>query len=328
MTTLRTSRRGMLGTAAALPIAVLAGSARPQSEPFPSRTLRIVSAVAPGSGADIYARYYATKLTDILGKPVVVENKPGGDGAIAARAVLGEPPDGHTMLVGSNTPMAVNVVTVRNLPYDPQKDFRPIAGMSRTMAFFLVPAASPLRGVEDLVARGQRQPPLQSGTYSTGYQLAAAQFTAKAGFTFETVLYRGLAQTMTDLIAGRLDLAVVDSAGSLDMLKAGTVRAIAVTGERRHPDLPDVPALKDSGFPEAIHYSWTSLWTDARVPDARVAVLGDAMQKVIALPETKAFVEGAGGEMLPLDPEGMRRFQQSEIARFRRAAEASNFQPQ
>ena len=317
------TRRGLLAAPLALP-----GLARAQGESFPNRPLRVVSAVAPGSGADIYARFYATKLSDILGRPVVVENKPGGDGAIAARAVLSEPPDGHSLLVGSNTPMAVNVVTLRSLSYDPQKDFRPIGGMSRTMAFFLVPANSALRTVQDLVVRGKRQPPIQSGTYSAGYQLAAAQFTASAGFAFETVMYRGLGQVIPDLIGRRLDIAVVDSAGSLETLRAGTVRAIAVTGERRHPDLPEVPALKDSGFPDAVHYSWTSLWTDARVPDARAAALSEAMRTVIEMPESKAFVESNGGEMLPLDAEGMRAFQQREIERFRRAAQASNFQPQ
>ncbi|MBP0446560.1 tripartite tricarboxylate transporter substrate binding protein [Roseomonas sp. SSH11] len=301
---------------------------RAQGGDFPNRALRIVVPFAAGSGSDVYSRFFGKKLSELLGQPVVVENRPGADGAIAVRSLQSDPPDGHTLFLGSNTPMAVNLATLRTFPYDPVKDLRPISGMTRSMALFMVPPRSPLRTVADLEERGRRQPAVQSGTYSVGYQLAAAQFSSKAGFAFETVLYRGLAQTLTDLMGQRIELAVIDSTGSIPTAKSGEVRALAVTGEQRHPDLPEVPTLRESGYPEAVHYSWTAFWVDARTPDQRVNALSEAMEKALAQPDSRSFIEANGAEIMPFGPERMREFQMSEIDRFRRAAEASNFQPQ
>lgn len=297
-------------------------------EAYPSRAVRIFSPVAAGSGSDLFARFFATQLSEALGQSFVVENRPGGDGVIAANAARGEASDGYTLLVGSNSPMAVNVATFKNLPYDPLRDFRPISGMTRTMAIMVVPNDSPIRSVSDLVARGRESQGMLCATYAAGYQLAAAQFASKAGFAFENVMYRGLGQILTDVMAGRLELACIDTAGPIESVKAGKLRAVAVTGDARHADLPDVPTLKESGFPDAVHYSWTALYADARVPDDRVTRLAGIMQAVFSKPEVKAFVPANGGELLPLAPAEMRRFQEREIERFKRAARDANFQPQ
>ncbi|KAA2213189.1 Bug family tripartite tricarboxylate transporter substrate binding protein [Teichococcus oryzae] len=293
---------------------------------YPSRMVRIFSPVAAGSGSDLFARFFAAKLSDALGQSFVVENRPGGDGVIAANAARAEAPDGYTLLVGSNSPMAVNVATFRNLPYDPRQDFRPVSGMTRTMAILVVPGDSPFRTVADVVRAGREGQPVLCATYTAGYQLAAAQFASKAGFAFENVMYRGLGQIMTDVIGGRLELACIDTAGPIDTVKAGKVRALAVTGEARHPDLPDVPTLKESGF-DAVHYSWTALFADARVPDHCVERIAGVMQAAFAQPEVRAFIANNGGEMLPLAPDALHRFQINEIERFQKAARDSGFEP-
>jgi len=292
---------------------------------FPSKPIKILVPFTAGSGADVYARFFGKKLSEILGQPVIVENKPGAGGALAVQSLKNDPADGYTMLMGSNSPMAVNVVTVKNLTYDPVADLRPVAGMTRSMAVFMVPNASPLKTIGDLEKRGRQQPALNAGTYSPGYQLAAAQFTSKAGTPFQTVMYKGLSQTITDVMGNQIDLAVIDSTGSVSTATSGKARIILVTGDKRHPELPDVPTLKESGYPEAVHYSWTSFWVSSKTPDPIVKILADAMQKALAQPDSKEFIEQTGAEVMPFGPTEMRAFQLTEIERFRKAAKDSGF---
>ena len=295
---------------------------------FPTRPIRILVPFTAGSGSDVYARFFGKKLSEILGQPVVVENKPGAGGALSVQAMLAEPPDGHTMILGSNSPMAVNVVTEKKLAYDPLKDVRPVSGMTRSMAVVMVPPNSPIKSLADLVARGKQPPPLNSGTYSPGYQLALAQFTAPAGVKLQNVMYKGLSQTLTDVMGGQVDMAVADGTGSASMAAQGKVRAVAVSGASRHPELPDVPTFKESGYPEAVHYSWTAFWVPTKTPDAVVNVLADAMQKALSQSDSKEFIVKTGAELMPLGPEQMRTFQLAEIERFRKAAQAIDFKPE
>ena len=313
------------GAGAATPSAAGAGA---RAATFPTRPIRILVPFTAGSGSDVYARFFGKKLSEILGQPVIVENKPGAGGALSVQAMLADPPDGYTMILGSNSPMAVNVVTERKLAYDPVKDVRPVSGMTRSVAVIMVPPNSPIKTLADLEARGKQPPPLNSGTYSPGYQLALAQFTAPAGIKLQNVMYKGLSQTLTDVMGGQVDMAVADGTGSTSMAAQGKVRAIAVTGDSRHPELPNVPTFKESGYPEAVHYSWTAFWVPTKTPDAVVKVLADAMQKALAQPDSKEFVEKTGAELMPFGPEQMRTFQLAEIERFRKAAQASDFKPE
>ena len=309
-------------------VAPSAAGAAAGATDFPKRPIRILVPFTAGSGSDVYARFFGKKLSEILGQPVIVENKPGAGGALSVQAMLAEPPDGYTMILGSNSPMAVNVVTERKLAYDPVKDVRPVSGMTRSVAVIMVSPASPLKTLADLEVRGKQLPPLNSGTYSPGYQLALAQFTAPAGIKLQNVMYKGLSQTLTDVMGAQVDMGVADGTGSTSMAAQGKVRALAVTGEKRHPELPDVPTLKESGYPEAVHYSWTAFWVPTRTPDPVVNVLAAAMQKALSQPDSKAFVEKTGAELMPFGPEQMRTFQLAEIERFRKAAQASDFKPE
>jgi tripartite-type tricarboxylate transporter receptor subunit TctC len=323
-------RRWVLCTSLAVTLVGILGAGPISAQPaaFPNKPLKILVPFTAGSGADVYARFFGKKLSEILAQPVIVENKPGAGGALSVQSLKSEPADGYTILMGSNSPIAVNVVTVKNLSYDPVADLRPVAGITRSMAVFMVSNDSPLKTIKDLEKRGREQPPLNSGTYSPGYQLAAAQFTSQAKAPFQTILYKGLSQTLTDVMGNQIDLAVVDSTGSVSTATSGKARALLVTGDARHPELPDVPTLKESGYPEAVHYSWTSFWVAAKTPDAVVNVLADAMQKALAQPDSKEFIEKTGAEVMPLGPDALRKFQLAEIERFRRAAQDSGFKPE
>jgi tripartite-type tricarboxylate transporter receptor subunit TctC len=310
----------MLGAAPALAL----GTGARASE-FPSKAVRIIVPFGPGSGSDVYARYFGQQLADRIGQAVIVENKAGAGGAIAVRALQTAPADGYTILLGSNSPMAVNVSAYRQLPYDPVKDLRPLCGLTRSMAVLVVPNNSPLHTVEDLVARGKQQPQMNMGTYSAGYQLGIAPFLDEAGFKWQDVMYKGLSQTTTDVIGGQIDIAVIDTPGSVNVVNAGQMRAIAVTGTDRHPELPNVPTLVESGYHKAVHYSWTSLWVHADTPNPLVQRISDELLQVLSNPESAEFVRKNGGEIMPYNPERMRSFQTSEIKRFTSAVDSLNF---
>lgn len=264
---------------------------------FPDKPITIVVPFGPGSGSDVYARYFGDKLSKKINQPVIVENKPGGGGAVAALAVYGKPADGLTILLGSNSPMAV----------------------------VIVPNDSPIKNVKDLVSRGKQQPLLNMGTYSTGYELGVAGFIKEAGFNWQVVPYKGLSQTTSDVIGKQLDVAVIDTPGTTKIIAGGQVRAVAVTGTLRHPELPDVPTLKEQGFRNAVHYSWTSLWLKAGTPQSTQEYLSKKLIEVMSEDSSKEFVANNSGEIMPLVPEELRKFQIEEIERFKTAAEQTNF---
>ncbi|HBP29904.1 MAG TPA: tripartite tricarboxylate transporter substrate binding protein [Advenella kashmirensis] len=297
----------------------------PRPASFPSSPITIVVPFGPGSGSDVYARYFGEKLSKRLKQPVVIENKPGGGGTVAALSIMSQPANGLSILLGSNSPMAVNVSTYKKLRYDPVKQFIPLSGLTRSMAVLIVPKDSPIKNINDLVSRGKSTPRLNMGTYSTGYQLGVAGFAKEAGINWQDVPYKGLSQTTTDVIGKQLDLAVIDTPGTTRIINGGQVKAVAVTGDKRHPELPDVPTLKESGYSDAIHYSWTALWLKAGTPTETVQYLSDNMQAVLSEPSSATFVSNNSGEIMDLQPDQLRQFQLQEIKRFEKAATQTNF---
>lgn len=322
----RTALKGAALGVAALGLPLAASRTALAAQSYPQRPLRILVPFGPGSGSDVYARHFGAQLAERIGQAVVVENRPGAGGALAVQTTLSSPADGYTILLGSNSPMAVNVSAYKNLAYDPVKDVAPICGLTRSMAIIVVPAKSELRSVADLVARGKRTPMLNMGTYSPGYQLSVAAFLQQAGFQWQAVPYRGLSQTLGDLIGGQVDVAVIDTPGTVQNVTSGQIRALAVTGTSRHPELPDVPTLQELGYDGATHYSWTSLWVRHDTPSALVDVLSGHMLKILNDPAAAAFVSAKSGEVMPFGPAEMRKFQLAEIERFGKAVDALKFE--
>jgi len=322
-------RRLLQGITFALPAAAApfpaAHAQAAASAAFPSRPLRIVVPFGPGSGSDVYARYFGKMLGERVGQPLIVENKPGGGGAIAVATITSADADGHNILLGSNSPMAVNVSAYKSLPYDPLVDVTPLCGLTRSMAVIVVSESSPLRTLDDLVKRGKQGPPLNMGTYSTGYQLAAAPFLEQAGFTWQNVPYKGLGQTTTDVIGNQIDVAVIDTPGTTQIVKSGKIRALAVTGSKRHPDMPEVPTLVELGYQDAVHYSWTSLWVKNGTPQPIIDTLAGHLLTILGEPASRDFVATNSGEIMPFGPADMRKFQRDEINRFARAVRSLNF---
>ena len=313
----------LLGLAAITPLAMA------QVANFPARALKIVVPTSPGSGSDTTARYFGEQLASALGQPVVIDNKPGANGVLAAMTVKQAPADGYTIFLGTNTHMAVNPVLVKDLPYDPVKDFKPVAGLARGMMIFVASPTSKMNTVGDLVAAAKAsKQQLNVGTYTGGFHLSAEWFASATNTKFVNVPYKGAPEVFLGVMGDQLDWAVSDLIAAIPQVKAGKLKALAVSGERRHPDYPEIPTVKESGFPEYVNYTWTSMYIRSETPDAVTSRLVDAMQKILAAPGAKEFTAKIGSDPMALPPAEMRRFQISETERFRRIAEGAGIKPQ
>lgn len=311
-----------------LALSMLCAAVSAHAQDYPNRPIKVIVPFAPGSAVDFSSRFHAEKLSQALGgRPVVVENRPGANSVIGFMAVKDAPADGYTILAASNSTMTVNPWTVKNLPYDPLKDFRPIAGLFRGHAAFVVPAASKVRTLQDLIAAGKAAD-LNVGTYATGYSLFTHLFAQESGAKVAIVPYKGLSQAMTDLTGGNIDLTVVDLGGALPFVRDGRARAIAVSGETRNPELPDVPTVRESGLPGYLAYTWVAFFMRSGVPDAHAEKIAAAMQKVLDTQEARDFARKHGAEQMPYGPEALGRFLRTEHERLRGIAQAAGIKPE
>ncbi|MDB5886227.1 MAG: tripartite tricarboxylate transporter substrate binding protein [Polaromonas sp.] len=296
---------------------------------YPNRPLRIVVPTSPGSGSDTTARFFGEQLGAALGQPVVIENKPGANGVIAAMTVKQAPADGYTLFLGTNTHMAVNPIVVKALPYDAVKDFKFIGGLARGMMAFVAPSNTKINNVEELVAASKAAPAkLNVGSYTSGFQLSAEWFASLTNTQLMYIPYKGTPEVFTALMGNQLDWSVTDVISALPQVKAGKLKAIAVSGEKRFPDMPDVPTVKESGYPDYVNYTWTSMVVRADTPDAVTNKLVEALRRILAAPAAKEFATKIGSELMQADPTEMRKFQLSETERFRRIADVAGIKPQ
>ena len=300
-----------------------------QAQTYPSHPLRIIVPTSPGSGSDTTARFFGEQLAAALGQAVVIENKPGANGVIAAMAVKQAPADGYTLFLGTNTHMAVNPVTVKGLPYDSVADFKFVAGLARGAMMFVAPTGSKLKSTADLVQAAKAAPgTLTVGSYTAGFQLSAAWFSSESNTKFVYVPYKGSPEVFNALMGDQLDWAVTDLISALPQVKAGKLKALAVSGDKRYPDLPDVPTLKEGGYPNYVNYTWTSLVVRSDTPEAITTKLVETVAAVLATQAAKDFTARIGSEQLLLNPAEMRKFQLSETERFRRIAEGAGIMPE
>ena len=296
---------------------------------YPNRPLRIVVPTSPGSGSDTTARFFGEQLGTTLGQPVVIENKPGANGVIAAMTVKQAPADGYTLFLGTNTHMAVNSIVVKTLPYDAVKDFKFVGGLARGMMAFVAPSNTKIHNVEDLVAASKAAPAkLNVGSYTSGFQLSAEWFASLTNTQLMYIPYKGTPEVFTALMGNQLDWSVTDVISALPQVKAGKLKAIAVSGEKRFPEMPDVPTIKESGYPDYVNYTWTSMVVRADTPDAVTNKLVEALRRILAAPAAKEFATKIGSELMQADPIEMRKFQLSETERFRRIADVAGIKPQ
>lgn len=300
----------------------VSGLAHANANNYPRKPVKIVVSFPPGTGSDSSARFLAQKLEARFGQPFVVENRPGANSFIAAQAVAKADPDGYTLFVASNSPMATNVVQFKTLPYDPVRDFAPVARLYYGAMILSVRADSPYKTVADLVAAAKAKPgKLSYGSGSASYQIATELFMKQAGITAVAIPYKGAAPAVADLAGGQVDFAMSDYLAASALSQAGKTRIIAVGGDKRLPLEPNVPTLQELGYKDYYMVSWVALFAPAKTPPAIVKKLSDATVEIISSKEVAEFVGRTNGQIFAGGSEVLRKYQLDEIQRWTKAAE-------
>ena len=288
MTDHELSRRLLLGGFAALGGGALLAPRAWAQTPWPNKTVRFVVPFAPGGSSEIVARATAAELTKLLGQTVYVDNKPGAAGNIAMSEVA-RADDGHTVILGHIGTLAVNPYIFDKLPYDPNKDFKPVSLLAKVPSLYLVHPDVPARDLREFIALAKKSPGKlnygSAGNGSAGH--LAMEYLKMASETFIThVPYRGTGPQLTDLMAGRLDAASVGAAAVLQFIKAGKLRCIATGTTQRIPQLPDVPTVAEQGYPGFEMTQWYGLMVPASLPQAAIDRLAAASARAMKDPGT------------------------------------------
>lgn len=312
----------VLTAAAPVPIMMPAGWA---ADDYPTRPIRLIVPFAAGGNADIVGRIAASGLTSRLGQQVVVDNRPGASSVIGTELVARAAPDGHTLLLIANT-FAVNVSTVPKLPYDTQKDFVPVCLIGQTPQVLVVSPGLGVNSVRDLIAYAKAKPATlnygSTGVGSTG-NMAGALFNLMAGVQITHVPYKGTAQALTDAIAGHLQVAIPSVSASLPHIRAGKLRAIGVTSEKRSTQLPDVPTIAEAALPGFQAVIWNGILAPRGTSQPIIARLSRELISTMRAPEATERYRGFGGEAIGSSPEEFAAFIRREIEQYARVVKAS-----
>jgi tripartite-type tricarboxylate transporter receptor subunit TctC len=287
---------------------------------FPDRPVSFIVPFAAGGSTGLFARLIGQKLEERLGKPFVVENKPGGGGVIGAMMVARAQPDGYTVMMASSTILAINWTVRKALPYDPHKDLTPIALIARVPYVLVVNPDLPVHSVADLVKLAKDKPgQLSFASVGPGtiHHLNAEMFKSIFGLDVVHVPYKGTAPALQDVVAGHVQFMFADVPPAKGLIDAGKVRALGVTAAERVKALPDVPPLAEVGIPGYDTSSWHTITTTAGVPAPIVAKLSSEVRAVMAEPEVQKLLsdEGAIPQISP-PPDELRKFVDSEIVRW------------
>ena len=303
-------------SAFALPL--LAATARAQSA-WPDRPVRFVVPFPPGSISDAVARILADKLTPVLGQRVVVENRGGAAGNIGMAHVAHEPADGYTFVIASSGTHGSNPPLYRNVGYDPMKDFAPVIGMIRVPNVLVVRNALPARNVAEFIAYAKAQDgKLTYGSIGNGssQHLAGTQFEQVAGVKLTHVPYRAVPPLLLDMQSDRLDASFQLVPNVIEQVKAGQIRALAVTVNHRVPALAEVPTMAQAGLNGYETAGWFGLLAPANTPTPIIQRLHQASADILATPEMHARLAAMGSEPMPLGPEEFASFIAAELPRW------------
>jgi tripartite-type tricarboxylate transporter receptor subunit TctC len=301
----------------ALALVAFTGLTRPVlAEDFPSRPITILVPLAPGGGVDFVARTIGQKLSERLGKPVLIENRPGGGTVVAAVALAKAPPDGYTLLLTPGATLSSNTAVYKSLPYDPRTDFVPIALPSQVAFTLLINPSLPIKSIPELIryAKGKPgEPIVGTAGIATTTHLAGELLAFKTGIQLRYAHYRGSPPAMNDVIAGSIQMMFADPVTGAELAKAGKVRALGVTGKNRVSVFPDVPPIADS-VPGYDATNWHMILAPAHTPAEIVEKLSAEIRAIVALPEIRQQIEKLGLE--PLDsppPAELRKFLDADI---------------
>ena len=307
-------------------LAVLAFPAVSQ-ERYPSKPLRLIVPFAPGGSTDIFARLIAERAQAPLGQPMVVENKPGAAGNIGANEVVRAAPDGYTLLMATTGVMAINNALYKNMTYDAAKDLEPVVYVASITNVLIVPPDFPAKNVAELIALAKKEPgklSFASSGAGASTHMSAELFKSMTGTDILHVPYKGSGPAMPDLMSGRVHMMFENAPGAVSHIKAGKLRALAQTGLKRSPALPDVPTVAESGVPGYESLSWSGIAVAAGTPRAIIDRLNKDLNSVLATAEMKAKLAEQGAETIGGPPEAFARHIGVEREKWSRVIRSAN----
>ena len=308
-----------------LSFVIFAGAAH-AADRWPDRPIHFVVPYPAGGPLDAVARLTAQKVSADVGQPIVVENRPGAGGNIGAEYVARAAPDGYTLLLGAVATHAINPTLYAHIPYDAQKDFEPVTQIASTPNVLIVNPSLPVHSVREFIAYAKAHPgTLNFGSGSTGSagHLAGELFKRMAGIDMTHVPYKGAAPAMTDLIAGQVQLMFDNLASALTQIKAGKVRALAVTTAKRTPLAPDLPTIAESGLPGFDINTWFGLFVPAKTPQPVVQRLHDEFVKALNAPDVREKMLALGAEPVGNTPAQFAAYIKSESEKYAKVIKAS-----
>jgi tripartite-type tricarboxylate transporter receptor subunit TctC len=314
----------------ALAAAALTFAGNAFAQAFPGKPIRIVIPFVAGGPSDTVGRAIGSKFQEFLGQPAVVENRPGANGAIAAEFVAKSDPDGYTILVGSIGVFSINAALYKDLRYDPVRDFAPITLAVTNPNVLITKLDFAPKSVKDLVEFAKKNPgKISYGSSGTGSSdhLTSELFKQMTGTFGVHIPYRGGAAVITDLLGGQIEASFQNLGNVVTNVKAGKIRALAVTGRARAPQLPDVPTVAESGYPELIVTSWQAAGAPAKTPREIVARLNDASVKALRSPDIRERLTQIGFDVVASTPDEFGKFMKDEVDRWTKVVQRGGIKP-
>ena len=325
MTLDQTLIRRSLCIATALCFAATALPASAQAD-YPNKPVRMLIGFPPGQATDTLGRAVAQKLSQQLGQQFVVENKPGAAGIIATQAAMSSPPDGYTLLISSSGPLAVNPGLYSKLPYDPIKDFTPVAGIAIVPLVLVTNPSFPVTSVKELVATAKAKPKTvnyASGGSGVTNHLVMEMFRGAAGVDMTHIPYKGGPPALTDLIGGQVNVMFETSVAALPFVKQGKLRALAVSSSKRIAAAPDLPTVAELGYPGFSGVPWVAIMAPANTPAPIVAKLNAEVNKALNSKDIREQFVAQGVEPMQMSPDELGGFIKTELAKWTKAVKDS-----
>ncbi len=311
--------------------ALLAGSLPASAQPYPNRPLRIVVPFPPGGGTDIGTRIVAQKLQEAWGQAVIVENKPGAAGIVGTELTAKSAPDGYTFMMGNIGTHAINVSLYKKLAYDPVRDFAPVSMVADLPLLLLVHPSVPANSVKELIALAKSQPGklnFSSSGAGGSMHVAAELFKSMTGVDMVHIPYKGGAPAVADLLSGQVALSFSTVLETIQHVKAGKVRALAVTNDHRSIALPDLPTIAEAGLPGYQSISWLALFAPAGTPKDIVNKVSAESVRILKLPDVKERLLAQGAEPIGSTPEQLAATLAADIAKYAKVIRESGYKPE
>jgi tripartite-type tricarboxylate transporter receptor subunit TctC len=299
------------------------------AQPWPAKPITFIVPFAAGTATDQLARSIGQAVTLETGQSVVIDNKPGASGFIAAQAAAKAAPDGYAILVTTNTTHAANEHLYKKLPYDPVKEFTPITGLGKGGQILVINPKNPAMNVSELITQAKKEPgKLTFGSGSSSSRIAGELFQQMAGLQLLHVPYKSNTLAITDLLGGQIDMMITDTTTGLPQIKAGKLRALGFSGKKRSALAPDVPTIDEAGVKGYEISYWFAAYAPANTPAPVVKRLNELLIKATRSPSAIAFYSSSGTDVFTTTPEELGKFQAEESQKWGRIIKAAGIQPE